>query len=244
MIYDDTNGFVCPFCGMVTPKTKSTRKSIFLKFGSEANNIATVTEEVMGITASSYPTLNNDPEMIRVFMFKCGNCYKVSSTVKLFGNEYINSNIKDEFIFPISKAKKFPEYIPQNIRNDYEEAYSILHLSPKASATLSRRALQGMIRDFWKVKHGNLNNEINQLKGKVTASTWDAIDALRGIGNIGAHMENDINKIIDIDEGEAEKLLKLIEYLLKDWYINQHDAEQLKSDIISIGNSKKEEKKN
>ena len=52
---------------------------------------------------------------------------------------------------PQSTAKLFPDYIPQAIRDDYEEACLICKLSPKASATLSRRCLQGIIRDFWKV---------------------------------------------------------------------------------------------
>jgi hypothetical protein len=42
-----------------------------------------------------------------------------------------------------------PDYIPEQIKDDYYEACSILNLSPKASATLARRCLQGMIRDFW-----------------------------------------------------------------------------------------------
>ena len=55
-------------------------------------------------------------------------------------------------LIPSSTAKTLPDYIPQQIRNDYQEACSIRNLSPKASATLSRRCLQGMIRDFWEIK--------------------------------------------------------------------------------------------
>ena len=31
---------------------------------------------------------------------------------------------------------------------------------------------------------------------------WQAIDAVRSIGNIGAHMEKDINLIVDVDPEE------------------------------------------
>jgi len=34
--------------------------------------------------------------------------------------------------------------------------------------------------------------------------TWEAIDAVRKLGNIGAHMEKDINVIVDVDPEEAE----------------------------------------
>ena len=57
-------------------------------------------------------------------------------------------------LIPESDAKVFPDYIPQQIREDYVEASKIKELSPKASATLSRRCLQGMIRDFWGTPDG------------------------------------------------------------------------------------------
>ncbi len=70
------------------------------------------------------------------------------------------------------------------------------------------------------------------------------LKGLKDLGNIGAHMEKDINLIINIDPGEAEKLIKLIEYLMKEWYINRHESEQLFNDIIGIDEAKKEQKKN
>lgn len=70
-----------------------------------------------------------------------------------------------------------------------------------------------------------------------------ALSTIRRIGNIGAHMEKDINLIIDIDPGEAEKLIKLIEHLLDQWYINRHEEQQLYADIIDIDETKQFERK-
>ena len=84
-----------------------------------------------------------------------------------------------------------------------------------------------MIRDFLKIGGKNLYEEIQQLEGKVTPQQWKAIDGLRKIGNIGAHMESDVNLIIDIDDGEAKKLQKLIEMLLDKWYIARYEEEKL-----------------
>ena len=72
---------------------------------------------------------------------------------------------------------------------------------------------------------------------------WHVLDGVRRIGNIGAHMEKDINVIIDIDPEEAEKLIKLIELLLDQWYINRHEQELLYSDIIEIDNNKQSARK-
>ena len=100
------------------------------------------------------------------------------------GNTLLNWKLK-----PQSIAKPYPEYIPEPIRKDYEEACSIRDLSPKASATLSRRCMQGIIRDFWSVSKNTLFEEINAIKDEVDLQTWKAIDSVRGVGNIGAHME-------------------------------------------------------
>ena len=141
---------------------------------------------------------------------------------------------------PQSSAIPQPEYIPEQIQNDYYEACAILSLSPKASATLSRRCLQGMIRDFWTIKKDRLVEEIKELKkqGKINPSTMEAIDAIRKIGNIGAHMEEDVNLIIDIEEGEADTLIKLLENLFQDWYIDRHNREERNREIKRIADEK------
>ncbi|MEO2798510.1 DUF4145 domain-containing protein, partial [Flavonifractor plautii] len=122
-------------------------------------------------------------------------------------------------------------------------ANMILEASPKAAATLLRRCLQGMIHDYWEIHEKNLNAEITSLKDKVPPAQWKALDALRKVGNIGAHMEKDVNLIIDIEPDEAKKLLKLIELLFEKWYIARHDEETLLSDIVGIADEKDAERK-
>lgn len=126
-------------------------------------------------------------------------------------------------LLPDSLAKPQPEYIPKVIIEDYNEASKILKLSPKAAASLARRCLQGMIRDFHGIIKPTLNQEINALKEIVSAEVWSAIDAVRSVGNIGAHMEKDVNLIVDIEPDEAELLIELIEDLFDDWYVVRHD---------------------
>ncbi|OCH38728.1 DUF4145 domain-containing protein [Aliivibrio fischeri] len=143
---------------------------------------------------------------------------------------------------PQSESKQFPDYIPKAIRADYEEACLIRDLSPKASATLSRRCLQGMIRDFFGVKARTLFDEINGIKDKLDPLTWDAIDAVRSIGNIGAHMEKDINIIIEVDSNEANLLIGLIESLIEDWYVSRHERQKRLQSIVGVAEQKKSAK--
>jgi len=181
------------------------------------------------------------------------DCKELSLIVHLYEHKYKSDGLRGDWnneshnktwnLIPTSTAKIFPGYIPKAIIQDYQEACLILDLSPKASATLSRRCLQGMIRDFWKINENTLFEEINAIQDKVDALTWKSIDSVRQIGNIGAHMEKDINLIIDVDPNEANLLIHLIEDLINDWYINKHERERKLKEIIELGTKKKEEKK-
>ncbi len=63
-----------------------------------------------------------------------------------------------------------------------------------------------MIRNFWGIAKPRLIDEVDALQDKVDPLTWSAIDAVRRIGNIGAHMEKDIDLIVDVEPDEAELL--------------------------------------
>jgi hypothetical protein len=132
-----------------------------------------------------------------------------------------------ERLIPRGASKSQPDYIPAPIREDYYEACLIRDLSPKASATLTRRCLQGMIRDFCGISKGRLIDEIEALKVAIENGTADrsvteesvqAIDHVRAVGNIGAHMEKDIDLIVPVDPGEAQALIELTELLFDEWY--------------------------
>lgn len=194
-------------------------------------------------------------KLLYTFFIVCPNkdCRNYTLTAILFNSKYGNysgqwkhgalKEINRWNLVPGSTAKVFPNYIPKQILTDYKEACSIRDLSPKASATLSRRCLQGMIRDFWGIRKSRLVDEIEAIKDKVDPLTWDSIDAVRKIGNIGAHMEKDINIIVDVEPNEAELLIHLIEVLIKDWYINKHEREQKLKKLIDISGQKEQEKK-
>jgi hypothetical protein len=99
-----------------------------------------------------------------------------------------------------------------------------------------------MIRDFHGIKKGRLVDEIDAIKDKVDPSTWAGIDAVRQIGNIGAHMEKDINVIVDVDPKEAQLLINLIETLITDWYVVRHDREARLKALVSVAAAKQDAK--
>ena len=151
-------------------------------------------------------------------------------------------------VLPNSLAQPQPAYIPPALREDYAEACKIRDISPKASATLSRRCLQGMIRDFCGVSAGTLFNEIAKLREMVgegnaprgvSIESIEAIDQVRGVGNIGAHMEKDINHIVPVDPDEAQLLIGLIELLFDEWYVTRHIRERRLAQVRDLAEDKR-----
>lgn len=212
------------------------------------NRITTITDIHMN---SGYVDLNrknaSGPRTGNLTFIVCPNpeCQQYTLTAALFEAEATNygSHRRKELLqiwnlVPRSNAKSFPDYVPLAIISDYEEACLIKDLSPKASATLSRRCLQGIIRDFWGISKRTLFDEIEAIKDNVDPLTWSAIDSVRSIGNIGAHMEKDINIIIDVEPEEAALLVGLIEILINDWYIVRHEREQRLKGIVDIKSAK------
>jgi hypothetical protein len=143
-------------------------------------------------------------------------------------------------LLPAAEMKVLPDYLPAAVLADYKEACLIATLSPKASATLARRCLQGMIRDFWevKVKSNRLIDEIKAIEDKVDKDAWDAIEAVRHVGNIGAHMEADINVIVDVEPEEAKLLISLIETLVDEWYVARHDRKSRLGKLVDLAKEK------
>ncbi len=221
-------GFQCLYCNMIIPISDETTILREPSFNHETGYFW---------TGKQYFT---DESCLEITFYKCPNCGQYTIKAKGIGNMVKDVDIP---IRPLSSAKQYPKHIPEAIRKDYEESCAIINLSPKASATLSRRCLQGMIRDFWGITKSTLYKEIDELKDKIPADLWSSIDALRQLGNIGAHMEKDTNVIVDIDPDEANSLIQLIELLMKEWYINREERKKLFSSIITTNQSKQSERK-
>jgi hypothetical protein len=233
----DTFSWVCPICG----------------------HAATIKDEDISVNDSLLKIDNSDGYRCLTSLFiVCPNpeCRRFTLTAVLKElksvfrpdgsghRDYSNLPILRKWdLIPESKAKPFPKYIPKPILDDYNEAYLIKDLSPKASATLSRRCLQGIMRDFWQVKPGRLIDEIEQIKDKIDIDTWKAIDGVRSVGNIGAHMEENINVIVDVEPNEAQLLVELIEILLKDWYIVREQKKLHLEAIVELSTKKSVQKK-
>jgi len=168
-------------------------------------------------------SLGNDKKYDWFVIFQnCPNCNKKIVELKTEGaTKGLNKRF---FAYPraISRTPISPD-VPDKYASDYKEACFVLADSPKASAALSRRCLQNILRDKAGVKKSSLNKEIEEVLGSKQLPTYlaEAIDAIRVIGNFAAHpiKSESSGEIVDVEPGEAEWLLDTLESLLDFYFI-------------------------
>lgn len=145
---------------------------------------------------------------------------------------------KQQFLVHPKKISRTPlsPDIPKEFTKDYEEACLVLFDSPKASAALSRRCLQYLLREKAKVKKSDLYKEIDEVlaSNQLPSYLADGIDAVRNIGNFAAHPIKSTNtgEIVEVEPGEAEWLLDILEGLF-DFYFVQPAILQKKKDALN-----------
>ncbi|KQU91352.1 hypothetical protein ASD99_21945 [Mesorhizobium sp. Root695] len=230
------NEWTCPFCQRHQIRGNNTRFGLFdLPIGDTAlGRIGIVIEATRCLNAlCNQPSIKADLRL---------------TVLNAAGNRVaLKDAIESWKLRPSSFAKPQPDYVPAPLTADYREACAIRDLSPKAAATLARRCLQGMIRDFCGITKKRLIDEIKALRlaldegtapPGVAAETVDAIDAIREVGNIGAHMESDIDMIVEVEPGEAQALIELIEMLFEEWYVARETRSQRLAKVKAIAAQK------
>ncbi|MFV7790686.1 DUF4145 domain-containing protein [Aliarcobacter lanthieri] len=127
-----------------------------------------------------------------------------------------------------SSCDNAPNEVPSHIAEDFNEAGLILNDSPKASAALSRRCLQTIIHEHFKIKKKNLSEEIDEVMTKVPEYISKQLDAIRQIGNFSAHpiKSQNTGEIVNVETGEAEWCLDILQSLFQFCYVQPKIAEE------------------
>lgn len=183
---------------------------------------------------TSTDTKNVVTNELKVQFVKCPYCSKTSYKVFSYDKNCWTN------IYPNSCTKQFNNAVPNDVYKDYSEACAILSASPSASATLSRRCLQKMIRQRWNIELRTLENEIDKIPiSNISQLERDALHAIRQIGNIGAHPD----KILEVEPEDAELTIKIIEIFFQKWYVDEPAEQDLLSKAIKNNNEKQNRKK-
>ena len=121
--------------------------------------------------------------------------------------------------------------VPREFIADYEEAALILADSPKASAALSRRCLQHILRDKAGVREKTLYADIQKVIDSNALPLYlsEPLDMLRKIGNVAAHATQNANtgEIVPVDPNEAAWCLDVIDLLFDFYFVGPANAERL-----------------
>ncbi len=135
--------------------------------------------------------------------------------------------LEDRLVQPPRRSRSAvdSESIPQTLKEDYLEACEVLEISPKASAVLSRRVLQGILEEQG-YDSDNLYQQINAVLAEDTPAALpsdlrDTIDVIRHFGNFSAHpiTHETTLQLVDVEPDEAEWCLQIVEELFRHYYV-------------------------
>jgi len=146
-------------------------------------------------------------------------------------------------VYPYGTSFVVPPEVPEKYAGDFREAALILALSPTASAALSRRVLQNILRDEFGIQNRNLAAEIDAFIAQPGIPSYlsDAVDAIRNIGNLAAHPLKNTNtgEVMPVEPGEAEWLIEVLSSLFDFKFIQplklQERKDQLNAKLQELG---------
>ncbi|MBF0527735.1 MAG: DUF4145 domain-containing protein [Deltaproteobacteria bacterium] len=135
-------------------------------------------------------------DVINLFLSQCYNCDKVAVWVH------------DRLIYPSESHGAIPNAdLPEEILRDYEEARTILNLSPRGAAALLRLCIQKLCRHLGE-NGKNIDHDIAALVAKgLNPLVQKSLDVVRVIGNEAVHPG-----VMDIsdDRDTAARLFDLV----------------------------------
>ena len=167
---------------------------------------------------------------------KCPACELLILSLENYSVK-INSFLGEKFFRPKASLRPRPHVaVPKAMAEDYIESCNVIADSPKASAALSRRCLQHILREVAKVKPSDLSSEIQEVldSGKLPSHISESLDAVRNTGNFAAHpiKSKSSGEVLPVEPGEAEWNLDVLESLF-DFYFVQPAIVKKKKDALN-----------
>jgi hypothetical protein len=132
--------------------------------------------------------------------------------------------------WPRHAARAVAAEVDKRYADDYKQASAILTISPKASAALSRRLVQEIIREKAGITEKTLDAEITALIASGQLPSWlsENVDSIRAVGNFAAHPIKSTNTgdVVEIEPGEAEFLLDVLDDMFDFYFVQPAKAQK------------------
>ncbi len=183
--------------------------------------------------------IGQTPNLELSFVTNTGNCTECTGLIVLgrWVDEEGDGPYGEEFmLYPTGpQPRPLGPEVTEKFARDFREASMVVDLSPKASAALSRRLLQRILHEKAGVR-GDLNAEIETVieQGHLPSDLAHDLDMIRTTGNFAAHpiKSTSTGEVVDVEPGEAEGLLDLVEELL-DYYFVRPARRAAKRDALN-----------
>lgn len=170
-------------------------------------------------------------EMLELLLAGCPSCGRLVMTIDAY--ESISGGyrqvVSERVIWPSTTGREpVPQEVPGHMARDYDEAAAVLPISAKASAALSRRCLQVVLREAAKTKSRDLSDQIEEVLASLPTWLREQLDAVRNIGNFAAHQQKskDTGVILDVEPQEAEWNLDVLDGLFDFYFVRPAIAQQ------------------
>lgn len=196
---------------------------------------------------TQYPIGNDIEGHYEVRSRTCPSCRKIiyhlvnyTTERRQVGNQMQThrTDVWERLIRPkIANRPPCPQEVPSQFASDYNEACHVIDDSPKASAALSRRCLQNIIREQLGIKKRDLNLEIQEVIDTklLPADILESVDAIRNIGNFAAHpiKSTSTGEIVEVEPNEADWNLDVVEMMF-DYLFVRPALVQKKRDALNV----------
>jgi hypothetical protein len=150
---------------------------------------------------------------------------RIFTSVSVSAVTSLPSGYKNKLVFPPLREGPEPNPdLPASVRKDYEEAGTILNLSPRGAAALLRLAIQKLCIELGE-KGKTIDDAIASLVQKgLSPLVQKALDAVRVVGNEAVHPGT-----IDLkdDKETATQLFKAVNIIAEQMISNPKHIEEL-----------------
>lgn len=166
--------------------------------------------------------LRQGVERLVVSAGRCPSCERVTVVMAHATKDTERSRI----VWPENVVRApIPDAVPPHIAEDFREAVLVLGLSPKASAALSRRCLQHLLREQG-YPQNDLVAQIDAARAELPRYIGHELDVVRVVGNFAAHpmKARHTGEILGVEDGEAEWTIEVLEMLFDHYYLRPSDV--------------------
>lgn len=167
-----------------------------------------------------------------------GGTYAIDGEAWILGTEgcqcdkcsYISIWLKGNMIFPYSGNAPLPNAdMPEDIKKDYEEARSIVNISPRGAAALLRLVIQKLCKHLGE-SGKDINSDIKALVKKgLPEKLQKALDSVRVVGNNAVH-PGQIDLTDDIET--ATKLFTFINIICENQITQPKEIDEFYTEVI------------